>query len=51
MKMTPASPQTPPARREDGVGACAEQTEDEDCYGKEEQATYLTTAFDLPASC
>jgi hypothetical protein len=33
------------------VGACAEQAEDEDRYGKEEEATYLATAFGLPAGC
>jgi hypothetical protein len=33
------------------VGAGAEQAENEHGYGKEEQATYLATAFGLPASC
>jgi hypothetical protein len=33
------------------VSAGAEQAENEHGYGKEEQATYLATAFGLPASC
>jgi hypothetical protein len=49
--MSPSSPQTPPARREDVVGSCAEQAEDEGGYGKEEETAYLATAFGLPASC
>ena len=51
MERPPASPKTPPARREDVVGSCTQQAEDQDCQGKEEEATYLTAAFGLQASC
>ena len=49
--MPSESPQTPPARREDVVGAGAEQAEDKHGEGKEEETAYLATAFGLPASC
>src|SRR5258708_38522351 len=49
--MASSLPQTPPAGREDVVGAGAEQAEDQDCYGKEEETAYLATAFGLPVSC
>jgi hypothetical protein len=33
------------------VCACAKEAENEDGYGQEEEATYLATAFGLPARC
>jgi hypothetical protein len=33
------------------VGSGAEEAEEEDGQGQKEEATYLATAFGLPASC
>jgi hypothetical protein len=51
MASFPASPQTPPARRKDGVHARAEPTEEQNRQSEEKQTAYLASAFDLPASC